>query len=38
MSTLLSHYSFKTDTKNALGDGMSMSLLRSEKDIMPLCV
>ncbi|CAF3371539.1 unnamed protein product [Rotaria sp. Silwood1] len=38
MSTLLSHYNFKTDAKNALNDGMSMSLLRSEKDIMPLCV
>ena len=29
---------FRTDAKNALSDGMSMSLLRSEKDIMPLCV
>ncbi|CAF0846952.1 unnamed protein product [Adineta ricciae] len=38
MSTLLSHYNFKTDAKHALNDGMSMSLLRSEKDIMPLCV
>ncbi|CAF1137915.1 unnamed protein product [Rotaria magnacalcarata] len=38
MSTLLSHYNFKVDAKNALNDGMSMSLLRSEKDIMPLCV
>ncbi|CAF1164046.1 unnamed protein product [Adineta steineri] len=38
MSTLLSHYNFKVDAKNALSDGMSMSLLRSEKDIMPLCV
>jgi len=26
------------DAKNALNDGMAMSLLRSEKDIMPLCV
>ncbi|CAF3934819.1 unnamed protein product [Rotaria magnacalcarata] len=31
-------YKYRVDAKNALNDGMSMSLLRSEKDIMPLCV
>ncbi|CAF1534516.1 unnamed protein product, partial [Didymodactylos carnosus] len=38
VSSLLSHYNFKVDSKNALENGMAMSLLRTEKDIMPLCV